>query len=166
MNWSLLLLLAGVAMADDDKTTDPADGTVVGAEDGTPETVENQEGADKKTKFDEPAGALTRDYQYIFEQGTMSFDGFDIVSASDGETKIGRLDGQTGWTGVNQAGEKTMSYQIALVIKADNKLTSLFNRVGSNGRGADQLLPIFGATRSPKFKYHSFNTKVVVTLGI
>ena len=100
MNWSLLLLLAGVAIANDE-ATDPADGTVVGAEDDTPETVENQEGEDKKTKFDEPAGALTRDYQYIFEQGTMSFDGFDIVSAVDGETKIGRLDGQTGWTGIN-----------------------------------------------------------------
>ena len=31
-----------------------------------------------------------------------------------------------------------MSYQIAFVIKADNKLTSLFNRVGSNGRGDNE----------------------------
>ena len=32
---------------------------------------------------------------------------------------VGRLDGQTGWTGVNQAGEKTMSYQIAIIIQAN-----------------------------------------------
>ena len=137
MNWSLLLLFAGMAVAQDESTeTDETlpQGTETGAEDETPETVENQEGDDKKTATFEPAGALTRDYQYIFSQGTMSFDGFDIVSPTNLKTKIGRLDGQTGWTGINQAGEKTMSYQIAFVIKSDNKLTSLFNRVGQDGR--------------------------------
>ena len=131
MNWSLLLLLAATAMANTEDEKLP-EGTQTGAEDETPETVENQEGEGKKTKTFEPAGALTRDYQYIFSQGTVSFDGFDIVSPSNLKTKIGRLDGQTGWTGVNQAGEKTMSYQIAFVVKADNKLTSLFNKVGGS----------------------------------
>ena len=36
---------------------------------------------------------------------------------------VGRLDGQTGWTGVNQAGEKTMSYQIAIIIQAKEGFT-------------------------------------------
>ena len=36
---------------------------------------------------------------------------------------VGRLDGQTGWTGINQAGEKTMSYQIAIIITASEGFT-------------------------------------------
>ena len=36
---------------------------------------------------------------------------------------VGRLDGQTGWTGINQAGEKTMSYQIAIIIQANEGFT-------------------------------------------
>ena len=97
--------------------------------DESPDIVENKEGEGKKTKTFEPAGALTRDYQYIFDQGTVSFDGFDIVDPDNIKKKIGRLDGQTGWTGVNQAGEKTMSYQIAFVIKADKSIAQIFNPV-------------------------------------
>ena len=36
---------------------------------------------------------------------------------------VGLIAGQTGWTGVNQAGEKTMSYQIAIIIKANDGFT-------------------------------------------
>ena len=31
---------------------------------------------------------------------------------------VGRIDGQTGWTGVNQDGNKIMSYQFAIIIRA------------------------------------------------
>ena len=61
----------------------------------------NQENEEKKTDEFEPAGALTRWYQYIFSQGTMSFDGFDIVSPTNSSFNVGRLDGQTGWIGIN-----------------------------------------------------------------
>ena len=41
------------------------------------------------------------------------------------QPNVGRIDGQTGWIGVNQAGEKTMSYQIAIIIKANEKLSDM-----------------------------------------
>jgi len=41
------------------------------------------------------------------------------------QPNVGRIDGQTGWIGVNQAGEKTMSYQIAIILKANEKLSDM-----------------------------------------
>ena len=126
------------AKKETDKKTDPAaekteeEAAKDPNADASPDIVENPEGEAKKTKTFEPAGALTREYQYIFEQGTVSFDGFDIIDRNNWKKKIGRLDGQTGWTGVNQAGEKTMSYQIAFVIKADRSLANLFLPVSGN----------------------------------
>ncbi len=109
--------------------------------DESPDIVENKEGEGKKTKTFEPAGALTRDYQYIFDQGTVSFDGFDIVDPDNTRKTVGRLDGQTGWTGVNQAGDKTMSFQIAFVIKADKSIAQIFNPA-TNGRQENQTTQI------------------------
>ena len=39
---------------------------------------------------------------------------------------VGRVDGQTGWTGVNQDGVKTMSYQLAVIVKANKALSDIF----------------------------------------
>ena len=72
----------------------------------------------------------------------MSFDGFNIYSEKDWTKNVGRLDGQTGWSGINQAGEKTMSYQVAFVIKANNRLTDIFNAVGKDGRRDNQTTQI------------------------
>lgn len=88
-----MLLFAGACYAADGDATTTADGEAATTGDATPETVENQENEEKKTKDWEPAGALTRSYQYIFSQGTMSFDGFDIVSPVNAKKNVGRLDG-------------------------------------------------------------------------
>lgn len=141
--WTLsMLFFAGAVFAQGEAE---GDAPVLGADetaepvveepvDETPDIVENPEGEGKKTKTFEPAGALTRDYQYIFDQGTVSFDGFNIVDENNYSKNVGRLDGQTGWTGVNQAGDKTMSYQVAFVIKADDSLRRIFNPVGTGRR--------------------------------
>jgi len=92
MKWHLLSLLAGVCYAADE-AVDAAAAAATTAVDETPDTPENQENEEKKTKEDEPAGDLTRDYQYIFSQGTYSFDGFDIVSPVRSTVNVGRLDG-------------------------------------------------------------------------
>ena len=81
----------------------------------------------------------------IFDQGTTSWNGFDIRRAFTGaqleaaaksrnsteeaknyqkpapinnaiNTIVGRVDGQTAWAGVNQDGAKTMSYQLAIIV--------------------------------------------------
>ena len=109
------------------------------AEEGTEAEEEPEE---EKEKF-EPGGNPTKPYQYIFSQGAWNWEGEtiiapftknqiatatgsdeiknqdeDIVMRVDDKINIevGRIDGQTGWTGVNQAGSKTMSYQIAIII--------------------------------------------------
>ena len=142
--WTLsMLLFAGAGVFAQEDAAE-GDAPVLGADesapvveeggDETPDIVDNPEGEGKKTKTFEPAGALTRDYQYIFDQGTVSFDGFNIVDEKNYSKNVGRLDGQTGWTGVNQAGDKTMSYQVAFVIKADDSLRRIFNAVGTGRR--------------------------------
>jgi len=88
---SLLLLFLSYASAQDDNAA---------ADDDSTGQSGSQTG-EKKVKTFEPGGALTREYQYIFRQGTMSWDGFDVVSKFDPTKKIGRIDGQTGWTGIN-----------------------------------------------------------------
>jgi len=99
--WTLsMLLFAGAVFAQDGATEGEAP-VVEENSDQTPDIVDNPEGEGKKTKTFEPAGALTRDYQYIFDQGTVSFDGFNIVDENNYKKNIGRLDGQTGWTGIN-----------------------------------------------------------------
>ena len=47
-------------------------------------------------------------------------DSDNIVMAvnPDVQPDVGRIDGQTGWTGVNVFGDKTMSYQIAIILQA------------------------------------------------
>ena len=75
MNRSIFVLLAGIAVANNDT---PASAEEVPH--GLAADAVNQE--DEPSKF-EPAGAKTRDYQYIFDQGTMSFDGFEIFSPID-----------------------------------------------------------------------------------
>ena len=109
------------------------------AEEGTEAEEEPEE---EKEKF-EPGGNPTKPYQYIFSQGAWNWEGETIIApftknqiatASAGDEiknqdedivmrvddkiniEVGRIDGQTGWTGVNQAGSKTMSYQIAIII--------------------------------------------------
>lgn len=87
---------------------------------GTPWTKE--ELAERDASF-EPWGAKcekTFSYQYIFGQGAYNWRGFNVIDSWKESGKIvGRVDGQTGWTGVNQFGEKTMSYQIAIIVKAN-----------------------------------------------
>ena len=88
----------------------------------------------EREKF-EPGGKATKPYQYIFSQGAWNWEGETILApftkgqiANAGEenknqdedivmrvddkinVEVGNIDGQTGWTGVNQAGSKTMSY--------------------------------------------------------
>lgn len=99
-----------------------------------------EEPEEEREKF-EPGGNPTKPYQYIFSQGAWNWEGSTIIApftknqiATAGEEnknqdedivmrvddkiniEVGRIDGQTGWTGVNQAGSKTMSYQIAIII--------------------------------------------------
>ena len=40
--------------------------------------------------------------------------------------KVGEVLGQTGWTGVNMKGEKTMSYRISIIVNADVALSEIF----------------------------------------
>ena len=88
-----------------------------------------------------PGGEPSRPHQNIFTQGAYNWDGAAIYSTftegqiltaetdedsdnivmavnPDVQPDVGRIDGQTGWTGVNVFGDKTMSYQIAIILQA------------------------------------------------
>lgn len=108
-----------------------------------------EEAKDDPAKKFLPGGEPSRPHQNIFEQGAYNWDGAAIYGAFTTaqvedenieadvagnriavydetlQPNVGRIDGQTGWTGVNQAGEKTMSYQIAIIIKANDKLSDM-----------------------------------------
>ena len=47
---------------------------------------------------------------------------------------VGRVDGQTAWTGINQDGVKTMSYQFAVIVKANKALSDIFAADRAAGR--------------------------------
>ena len=47
---------------------------------------------------------------------------------------VGRVDGQTAWTGINQDGVKTMSYQFAVIVKANKALSDIFEADRAAGR--------------------------------
>ena len=103
-------------------------------EDGDGEVAAEEEEEEKEPERakNEPGGKPWRPHQNIFTQGAWNWDGAAIHKAftekqiseatRDEDSKVnmaydekvnidvGRLDGQTGWTGINQAGEKTMSY--------------------------------------------------------
>lgn len=68
----------------------------------------------------------------------MNWEGFEVVRSYNSDEVVGRIDGQTAWTGVNQAGDKTMSYQFAVVIKANSALSDIFNVNREQGK-ATQL---------------------------
>ena len=140
LNQSVWAQEEGAAEAAPAETTEaPAETTEApaeGAEGESGETVVPEVDVPEIETF-EPKGDKTRPYQYIFDQGTMSWDGFEVVKPfSPSREIVGRVDGQTGWTGINQDGDKTMSYQIAVIVKAidvegnDLTLNKVFAQIG------------------------------------
>ena len=146
---AVAVLLALGAYAQDDTATTGDDATPAESDGTTPdedplveeEVVEEEEEEEEGEKVCDPDTPYTSaelkarkatfepegkkceetfSYQYIFEQGAYNWRGFDVYdTTTEAKKVVGRVDGQTGWTGVNQAGEKTMSYQVAIIVKAD-----------------------------------------------
>lgn len=66
----------------------------------------------------------------ITELQTLAMDG---VQTDEINPVVGVINGQTGWTSINQAGDKTMSYQVSIVIKAEEDLRDILSANSETG---------------------------------
>lgn len=141
---ALLAFSAPTVWAQDEETaTDGAAADGAGETEETP-AEEQQEEEEQPLVHGEPEGVPTEPFQYIIDQGTTSWVGFSEIFDDQGLT-IGKMVGQTGWTGINEDGDKIMSFQTAFVIKANNgaSLRDIFQVAEGEGSQGDLLILSF-----------------------
>lgn len=46
---------------------------------------------------------------------------------------VGRIDGQTGWSGINVDGKKTISYRFTIIVWSNKGLSRVFNADRAEG---------------------------------